>query len=297
MTKICPGCDSDFTPRKARQVYCSPVCVRAKTVEGKTLDRICINPSCHKEFTVDRKSSKKKYCSSSCASTVNNTLFPKRSVDTDRTLPVQRRNILDLELAGSCHECKVPVRKDWKYCEVHNPNLRLYSLTPVINTCLHCHRTYSSFFITKKLCQDCQEKANTNPVVYESTQCPNCGEDKKPFAEHCQACYNYKKTEKTISQWQAGEVEGGSVRKIGSLVRAYLLEKCDFACPGCGFNTLHPSDGSTVLEIDHIDGNGENHAPSNLRVLCPNCHALTPTYRGRNSGNGRKVYYTRQQIQ
>lgn len=36
------------------------------------------------------------------------------------------------------------------------------------------------------------------------------------------------------------------------------------------------------LELDHIDGNHENNQLENLRVLCPNCHAFTPTYRGRN---------------
>jgi len=36
------------------------------------------------------------------------------------------------------------------------------------------------------------------------------------------------------------------------------------------------------LELDHIDGNSSNNILSNLRLLCPNCHALTPTYRGKN---------------
>lgn len=38
------------------------------------------------------------------------------------------------------------------------------------------------------------------------------------------------------------------------------------------------------LELDHIDGNNKNNNLNNLRLLCPNCHALTPTYRGRNKG-------------
>ena len=36
------------------------------------------------------------------------------------------------------------------------------------------------------------------------------------------------------------------------------------------------------LELDHIDGDNVNNTIENLRLLCPNCHALTPTYRGKN---------------
>ena len=36
------------------------------------------------------------------------------------------------------------------------------------------------------------------------------------------------------------------------------------------------------LEVDHRDGDRTNNEVTNLRLLCPNCHALTPTYRGRN---------------
>lgn len=39
------------------------------------------------------------------------------------------------------------------------------------------------------------------------------------------------------------------------------------------------------IELDHIDGNNKNNSLDNLRLLCPNCHAQTDTYRGKNKGN------------
>ena len=36
------------------------------------------------------------------------------------------------------------------------------------------------------------------------------------------------------------------------------------------------------LELDHKDGNTLNNVRENLEGLCPNCHSLTETWRGRN---------------
>jgi len=36
------------------------------------------------------------------------------------------------------------------------------------------------------------------------------------------------------------------------------------------------------LELDHSNGRSDDNRLSNLQLLCPNCHAQTPTYRARN---------------
>ena len=51
-------------------------------------------------------------------------------------------------------------------------------------------------------------------------------------------------------------------------------------CECCGLNEWL---GEPIpLELDHIDGDHYNNILENLKILCPNCHAKTPTYRGKN---------------
>lgn len=60
--------------------------------------------------------------------------------------------------------------------------------------------------------------------------------------------------------------------------RKLLIEEANFACTVCGFDKKRPN-GGVILEIDHIDGDHKNNSRENLRVLCPNCHAMTPNFR------------------
>lgn len=52
-------------------------------------------------------------------------------------------------------------------------------------------------------------------------------------------------------------------------------------CEICGISEWNNK--QLNMELDHIDGNRFNHSLDNLRMICPNCHAQTDTYRSKNA--------------
>jgi hypothetical protein len=54
------------------------------------------------------------------------------------------------------------------------------------------------------------------------------------------------------------------------------------ACENCGLKLWR--DQAIPLELDHLNGLRDDNRLVNLRLVCPNCHAQTDNYRGRNIG-------------
>ena len=105
----------------------------------------------------------------------------------------------------------------------------------------------------------------------------------KYCSNQCQADQRYK----NFKQLWIGGIKQVKTLNTSHHIKRYLLDKFANQCSQCGWNKKHPVTHRVPLEVDHISGNADDNSLSNLRLLCPNCHALTPSFRNLNKGKGR----------
>ena len=75
----------------------------------------------------------------------------------------------------------------------------------------------------------------------------------------------------------------GRPTKTSSLRKRLLA--CGLLLHECSSCERADWEGAPIpLELDHVNGDRSDNRLDNLRLLCPNCHAQTDTYRGRNIG-------------
>ena len=122
--------------------------------------------------------------------------------------------------------------------------------------------------------------------------CLSCGvmSDISVKYDSCTKC----RKSKIIDTWLLGDnsVTLNKSRATGlpvdtkSLVKRYLLESRGDQCEVCGWDEKSP-DGRSIIQMDHINGDCFDNRPENLKLLCPNHHAMTETYGSLNKGSGR----------
>lgn len=95
------------------------------------------------------------------------------------------------------------------------------------------------------------------------------GKTHNNFPEHLKT----KDEDLFVEEYIGGITTGGLKKR---LFKAGREEKCE-KCNNTTWNGL-----PIPLELDHINGNTQDNRRENLAILCPNCHAQTPTYRGKN---------------
>lgn len=136
------------------------------------------------------------------------------------------------------------------------------------------------------------------PIPYESRANTFCGHAcaartnhaRRPMKKRCKRCGNPIPHRRRYCI-DCG-IEAASSRRATVLTAATdatrryaLLRERGRRCEVCGLAEWR---GQPIpIQMDHIDGNSDNNSPENLRLLCPNCHAQTPTFTRRNKGNSR----------
>jgi hypothetical protein len=100
----------------------------------------------------------------------------------------------------------------------------------------------------------------------------------------CQKKYEKKEDFNLIVEGEFDKL--GSKQTIDRVSKQYLISLHGEKCMGCGWCEINSWTNKVPIELNHIDGDPENHSVTNLELLCPNCHSLTEFYKSR--GKGRK---------
>lgn len=152
--------------------------------------------------------------------------------------------------------------------------------------CVFCGSVFTtSKNSEKKFCNSsCSAKFNnTKREKKRFGNCLYCGEElnrkgKKFCNNQCQGKYSTEKTFQKIMKGESGFHE--------ETYKRYLINKYGAKCMKCGWNEVNPITKLIPIQMEHVDGNSDNNNLSNLILLCPNCHSLTPTFGALNKKNG-----------
>ncbi len=159
---------------------------------------------------------------------------------------------------------------------------------PKTKKCLNCEKEISNN--RKFCCQSCSTTYNNKLRIKKPSRlryqitCINCGKNGKSIGrifcnDICYKEYNKKKI--------FNKIESGDTTLSFKTYKNYLIEKYGNKCMECGWCEINPISGKVPIELEHIDGDSSNNKLENLKLLCPNHHSLTPTYKSLNKGKGR----------
>jgi len=210
------------------------------------------------------------------------------------------------------------ISNGWKYEEISDELKRTkksvrvklnklgYKLNPKINNqqvvCENCGISFSALITEKrKYCSSACAAIKNNEIYpkrialnkrkrnnhhkRKKNYCLNCGviTTNKYCSSKCQKEFKKKEIFKLI---ETNQLPSTGISK-NKWVKRYLIEKHGNKCIKCGWNEINPVSGNVPIELEHIDGNSDNNSLDNVKLLCPNHHSLTPTYKALNKGNGR----------
>lgn len=157
-----------------------------------------------------------------------------------------------------------------------------YNKSPEL--CGKCKKplSYRSYKLGNKFCgESCwYDSKRTSPLPKKERRC-SCGAPST--VGKCRACYLLK------HPLRMSRLEDATTDRTR---RNILIRLHGNKCWSCGLSEWMGS--KMPVELEHKDGNSDNNSEGNLSLICPNCHALTPTYKGKNKGNGKRQLLRRE---
>lgn len=143
--------------------------------------------------------------------------------------------------------------------------------------CLNCGRkTDNPRFCSRSCSASFNNKGVRRNGSGKENSCLNCGKInyKKKYCNN--KCQGEHKSKKNMELVQSDSLAAWST------IKKYLM-KHEGICSCC---LIKDWQGKPItLECDHIDGDITNNRLSNARLLCPNCHSQTHTYKAKNVNN------------
>lgn len=119
--------------------------------------------------------------------------------------------------------------------------------------------------------------------------CIVCGKELLPnhTTPYCQKHLIEHNRQEKLSIWLAsGDTGMKPDTTIRGAIRDYILAKQNHCCAICGIADIWNNKPITFI-LDHINGDAANSAPTNLRLICPNCDSQLDTYKSKNKNSAR----------
>lgn len=199
---------------------------------------------------------------------------------------------IGIKLNRTTKSIKVKLNKLKIYAQKLNNNINY--------TCQKCGKSFNGFIHeNRKFCsQSCSTSYNNKLRIKKEKHnerkrneyhnrkekyCLNCGE--KTTRKYC----SNKCFQEYIWKEKINKIENGDISFSVKTYKKYLIYKYGEKCMECGWNKTNKFSNTIPIELEHIDGNSLNNNLNNLKLLCPNCHSLTSTYKALNVGNGRHI--------